>query len=249
MAEFRNTCSWCNRPEGNGVDLVSNQDGTAFICKKCLKQAAAKFKEADTVEVETVDHAKWKDLTPSKIHAHLDQYIIGQDRAKKIIYVNGIDGNVENQIRRQALVDVLHEHGLELQTEFHCDFGFYTAFLQINAYLDNGNELPDAIVCANDEMALGINSALNERGYTVPEDVLLTGFDMIKSGQHTFPILATVSRGWNHLGELAYDKLYYQIQNPDERFEEECHSYFVPSESCGCKASEEALKSRFAGVA
>ena len=178
----------------------------------------------------------------------LATHLVEHHNAKKIIYVNGIDGNVENQIRRQALVDVLHEHGLELHSEFHCDFGFYTAFLQINAYLDNGNELPDAIVCANDEMALGINSALNERGYTVPEDVLLTGFDMIKSGQHTFPILATVSRGWNHLGELAYDKLYYQIQNPDERFEEECHSYFVPSESCGCKASEEALKSRFDAV-
>ena len=178
----------------------------------------------------------------------LATHLVEHHNAKKIIYVNGIDGNVENQIRRQALVDVLHEHGLELHSEFHCDFGFYTAFLQINAYLDNGNELPDAIVCANDEMALGINSALNERGYTVPEDVLLTGFDMIKSGQHTFPILATVSRGWDHLGELAYDKLYYQIQNPDERFEEECHSYFVPSESCGCKASEEALKSRFDAV-
>lgn len=87
MAEIRNTCSWCNRAEGNGVDLVSNLDGTAFICKKCLKQAAAKFKEADTVEVETIDHAKWKDLTPSKIHAHLDKYIIGQDRAKKVLSV------------------------------------------------------------------------------------------------------------------------------------------------------------------
>ena len=87
MADLKNTCSWCGRPEGPGVDLVSNQDGTAFICKKCLRQADAKFKETDTVEIEKKSTPKWKELTPSKIHAHLDQYIIGQEKAKKVLSV------------------------------------------------------------------------------------------------------------------------------------------------------------------
>ncbi|MBE7069442.1 MAG: hypothetical protein E7386_02960 [Ruminococcaceae bacterium] len=71
---------------------------------------------------------------------------------------------------------------------------------------------------------------------------------MMKIGQHTFPILSTVSRGWNRFGEIAYDKLKYQMQNPDERFTQEYESYFVPSESCGCAASEEALKNRFDAI-
>ena len=87
MAELKNTCSWCGRPEGNGVDLVSNADGTAFICKRCLKMADTKFKESDTVEVESTISNKWKDLTPSKIHAHLDKYIIGQEQAKRVLSV------------------------------------------------------------------------------------------------------------------------------------------------------------------
>lgn len=178
----------------------------------------------------------------------LATHLVEHHHAKKIIFVNGIEGNIENKIRRQALIDVLEEHGIELYKEFKCDFGFYTAFLSMKWYLEAGNELPDAIVCANDNMALGINSALSEKGYSVPEDVLLTGFDMIKDGQHTFPILSTVSRGWDKFGELAYDKLQYQIAHPDERFSEEYHSYFVPSESCGCPASKEALKNRFNAV-
>ena len=175
----------------------------------------------------------------------LATHLVEVHNCKKIIYVNGIEGNVENQIRRQALVDVLASHGLELFHEFKCDFGFYTAFLALHKYLDEGNELPDAIVCANDNMAMGINSALTEKGYNVPDDVLLTGFDMIRDGQITVPILATVSRGWETFGETAYDKLMYQIEHPDERFSEEYHSYFMPSESCGCPASEEQLKRRF----
>ena len=175
----------------------------------------------------------------------LATHLVEHHKAKKIIFVNGIEENVENSIRRQALIDVLEEHGMKLYDEFKCDFGFYTAYLSMKWYLEAGKELPDAIVCANDNMALGINSGLAEKGYSVPEDVLLTGFDMIKEGQFTFPILSTVSRGWDTFGGLAYDKLKYQIAHPDERFNEEFHSFFVPSESCGCPASKEAIKNRF----
>ena len=175
----------------------------------------------------------------------LATHLVEHHNAKKIIFVNGIEGNIENSIRRQALIDVLKEHGLELYDEFKCDFGFYTAYLQMNWFIDAGKELPDAVVCANDNMALGINSALTERGYSVPDDVLLTGFDMIKEGQITFPILSTVSRGWDKFGELAYEKLKYQMEHSDERFTEEYQSFFVPSESCGCPACEEAVKNRF----
>ena len=175
-------------------------------------------------------------------------HLVEKHNAKKIIYVNGVAGNVENSIRRQALTDVLKEHGLELYSEFHCDFGFYTAYVQMKDFINSGKDMPDAVVCANDNMAIGINSALTEKGYNVPEDVLLTGFDMIKDGQYTFPILSTVSRGWDKFGELAYDKLKYQIENPDVRFTEEYNSYFVPSESCGCPPSEEAVKNRFNAI-
>ncbi len=175
----------------------------------------------------------------------LATHLVEHHNAKKIIFVNGIEGNAENNIRRQALIDVLTEHGLELYDEFKCDFGFYTSYLQMTWFIDGGKELPDAIVCANDNMALGINTALSEHGYSVPEDVLLTGFDMIKDGQNTFPMLSTVSRGWEKIGEIAYEKLKYQRAHPDERFVEEYHSYFVPSESCGCPASTEAIQRRF----
>ncbi len=178
----------------------------------------------------------------------LAMHLVEHHNAKKIIYVNGVENNVENRIRRQALIDVLEEHGLELYNEFSCDFGFYTAYLQMKCFLEDGKELPDAVVCANDNMALGVNSALTEKGYSVPEDVLLTGFDMIKDGQHTFPILSTVSRGWDKFGEIAYDKLKYQMEHPDERFNEEYKSFFVPSESCGCPATEESLKNRFSAI-
>ncbi|MBP5655127.1 MAG: GGDEF domain-containing protein [Clostridiales bacterium] len=178
----------------------------------------------------------------------LANHLIEHHNVKKILFVNGVKENVENATRRQALIDALEEHGLKLFDEFYCDFGFYTAYRAMKKYADEGKEIPDAIVCANDHMALGINSALTELGYSVPEDVLLTGFDMTKDGQHTFPILSTVSRDWDKFGERAYDKLKYQISHPDERFTEEYSSVFIPSESCGCPATKEAIKNRYNAI-
>ena len=195
--------------------------------------------EVDVPNMSTLKTENYNGVRDLALH------LVEHHDAKRFIYVNGVDGNVENKTRRQALVDVLTEHGLELYDEFKCDFGFYTAYLEMKTFLEVGKEIPDAIVCANDNMALGVNSALTEFGYSVPEDVLLTGFDMIKDGQFTFPILSSVSRGWEVFGETAYDKLMYQIAHPDERFTEVYDSYFVPSESCGCPATEEAIKNRF----
>ncbi|MBO4591944.1 MAG: GGDEF domain-containing protein [Eubacterium sp.] len=175
----------------------------------------------------------------------LARHLVECHGAKKIMFMNGVMGNVENNIRRQALLDVLAENGLELHSELTGDFGFYRAYTEMSKYIDDGNEIPDAIVCANDYMALGVNSALAMHDLHVPEDVLLTGFDMVKDGQFTFPIIATVSRGWEKFGDIAYDKLMYQIEHPDERFVETYDSYFVPSESCGCEASKEADTRRF----
>lgn len=180
--------------------------------------------------------------------SELTEHLITHHNAKKIIYVNGIEGNVENNVRRQAVIDVLSEKGMSLYDEFNCDFSFFSAFHCMNEYIDSGKELPDALVCANDHMALGICSSVNMHGLSVPNDVMVTGFDMIKDGQSTFPILATVSRGWDSFGEKAYDKLMYQIEHPEERFLKVYDSFFIPSESCGCPTTENAEKHRFTKI-
>ena len=81
-----NKCNWCDIPEGDGIDLVSNGDGTTFICKQCASRVFKRFAETDIPEKKSLSD-KWKNLTPSKIHAHLNQYIIGQERAKKVLSV------------------------------------------------------------------------------------------------------------------------------------------------------------------
>ncbi len=61
--------------------------------------------------------------------------------------------------------------------------------------------LPDAIACANDELALGLMTALRERDLVVPRDVLVTGWDDIMAARYAE--LTTVRQPLHDLGATA----------------------------------------------
>ena len=176
------------------------------------------------------------------------EHLIKVHGCKKIIYCAGIKDNQENITRRQAVLDALSDNGLELMDELPGDYGYYTTSEQVRMYIQAGKEIPDAFVCANDHMAMGTIASLNKFGYDVPKDCLVTGFDCILPGQATFPMLSTVGRPWDKLGELAYDKIMELIDDPDPAFENYYDSFFIPSESCGCTPSEDKVKFRLSAI-
>lgn len=75
---------------------------------------------------------------------------------------------------------------------------------------------PDAIVCASDRLAIGAMAWLQRKGYQVPGDVAVTGFDNIPDSQFTFPPLTTVHVHKVRLGELAAERLVQRIEQPDD---------------------------------
>jgi DNA-binding LacI/PurR family transcriptional regulator len=61
------------------------------------------------------------------------------------------------------------------------------------AYLTELDEPPDAVFCFNDTLALGAMRMLYDRGYRVPQDVAVVGFDDIDDGRYSVPSLTTIS--------------------------------------------------------
>ncbi len=178
----------------------------------------------------------------------LTNHLIEKHGVKKIVYVRGVDGNVECAERKRALEDALEEHGLDLVDTIRGDFGFYVASQVVDEWIKSGKPIPDAFVCANDLMALGVISRLQSYGKRVPEDVLVTGFDHVHESQTSYPLVATVSRQWEHMGEYLYAELKNQMECRDENIVKVYPSKFIPSESCGCKPDEEAYNVRLERV-
>ncbi|MCR5323442.1 MAG: GGDEF domain-containing protein [Lachnospiraceae bacterium] len=176
--------------------------------------------------------------------SELATHLIEKHNVRKIVYVDGIEGNEECAVRKKAIVDVLSAHGLELFDSVYGSFGYYQATVHMEEWLKAGKSLPDAFICANDLMAIGVITTLTKYGYEVPRDVIVTGFDNIKDARNFFPIIASVSRQWDLMGERAFDTLMLQIEKPDPDYSMIYNSKFIANESCGCESSPEAIKSR-----
>ena len=105
----------------------------------------------------------------------------------------------------------------------------------ISRLLEAGRALPRAIVCANDQTALGVMSALREHGVSVPGQVAVTGFDDIPMARHLAVSLTTVRQPIREIGTTAFDVLYSMLhrQSPPSR-DIVLPTELVRRESCGC---------------
>ncbi|MBQ2917819.1 MAG: ATP-dependent Clp protease ATP-binding subunit ClpX [Bacteroidales bacterium] len=82
----RKCCMFCGRSENQVPLMLQGLDGC--ICSECVKLAGDYIRDYDTQASASDAPAKVESLyKPKEIHAFLDQYIIGQDRAKKLLSV------------------------------------------------------------------------------------------------------------------------------------------------------------------
>jgi LacI family transcriptional regulator len=101
------------------------------------------------------------------------------------------------------------------------------------------HEAPDAIVCANDQMAIGAIRERRAAGIRVPADISVTGFDDVYLGALLTPPLTTVHQPMRLLGERACAMLLERIAEPGlPRRVERLPTKLVIRESCGCTAAD-----------
>lgn len=75
-----------------------------------------------------------------------------------------------------------------------------------------GHPRPDAVLCGNDDWAIGALAALRENGLSVPHDVAVTGYDNIAVGAYLDVPLTTVAQPSRAMAERAVDLLLKKIQ-------------------------------------
>ena len=71
--------------------------------------------------------------------------------------------------------------------------------------------LPDAVMCANDEVAVGLLRAFSEAGVSVPGDVSVTGFDDVPMAAYAGPGLTTVRQDFADLGRCALEAVSHAL--------------------------------------
>lgn len=102
---------------------------------------------------------------------------------RRFAYIGGVD-TLDNKERYLATCDALKENGLALRRDDYYvgDFREKSGY-QAAKLLMLTEHLPDALICANDDMAMGALKAFRENNIKIPEDISVTGFDDTESAQ------------------------------------------------------------------
>ena len=113
--------------------------------------------------------------------------------------------------RIEGVKDVVYASGVKTWLDIiSCEEDFEKTQLKINQYLET-HDLPDAILAANDQMAIAILHYLEKRNIAVPTDVLLTGFNAFDFWKYTKPRLTSVVSPAYQLGERGGAEILFRM--------------------------------------
>lgn len=125
---------------------------------------------------------------------NITEYIIRQGH-KKIGLIEGKQDFKASVYRRKGFMDALAKYDIPFNPEFSevGNFDLQSGYQAMSKLLKK-SELPTAVFCFNDDMAVGAMKAINEQNIRIPEDISIAGFD--DSGYSAFlhPALTTVRR-------------------------------------------------------
>jgi len=174
----------------------------------------------------------------------LVEHLIVVHQRRKLAFLGGPASNPDSKERRDALLAVLKRHGLAFdpRLDLRGEFDFGIARDQVRDLLDTDTEF-DAILAANDDMALAATEALRERGRRIPDDVVVAGFDDIDDGRWAHPSLSTVHQPMYEQGMASIRLVLDQIEGSKSTAITRLVAAPVYRDSCGCRSEAIAAMS------
>ena len=166
------------------------------------------------------------------------EHMIREHGTRRLVYLTGNmeNGSPEGQERLDGFLGACRDNGIPdsnveiIRGTWRTADGVSVA----RRWLRNKDPLPDAFICANDEMALGLIETLQESGVRVPRDVLVCGFDNLTSAELASPRLSTVHTDHSRMDYFAADVLMRRIRDGINRDRIPFNYELICSESCGC---------------
>ena len=138
---------------------------------------------------------------------------------KRIGVISGLSKNPHTIDRMKGYKQALLNANVEFDPTLVVE-GDFTLWSGLNAseHFTRMHELPTAIFCMNDEMAIGAMKGFKNKGVRIPEDVSITGFDDLEVSRYCDPSLTTVSQPAEKIGEKSAELLFQLIdeQSPTQ---------------------------------
>ena len=124
--------------------------------------------------------------------------------------------------RFETVGKCLAEYGYELDESksIYIDYSYGEDFSEaLRAEVEKMSKLPDVFFCSSDIYAVYLNAVLQMKGFHVPEDVSIVGFDNIPETTRQNPPITTIDAHPERIGRIAAQRLIERIANPGRMHE------------------------------
>ena len=184
---------------------------------------------------------KLKDISCMRIDNYTGFYelvthLIKEHNARNLFYIDGNETSLDFTERRKAFRMALQDNQIELNRENiftveHSSFNYgYNAASEI---FSSDRKLPDAIVCANDLIALGVLKAAAERNIKIPEQLKIAGYDGNYFARNVIPAISTVNDNAFKIGTESAKRV---LTGFTEVQDFKIKSMPIYQGSCGCES-------------
>lgn len=155
-----------------------------------------------------------------------------QNGAKNIVYLAGMSkASLDGEQRTDVFTEKTRSLGVNgdiVYGEFPDKDPYVVGFDGVNGLISEGREF-DALMCLNDNIAIGAIEALREKGKRIPEDVMIVGCDDIPLARALTPSLSTLRLDVKELAKIYYE---YVVGGSDREGETRfLKAAFVPRKS------------------
>lgn len=166
------------------------------------------------------------------------RHVIQKHGCRTINLIAGIRNNSFSDERIEVFRKVLAEYNIPYEEErvLYGDFWSEPTIRALDEFMKSGITLGDAFICCNDSMAMSVCERLKHYGLSVPDDVIVTGFDGIHAEQYHLPRLTTAKQNVMGAGYKAIDAIASHLEGRHADNFAIIEHKVVWSHSCGCKA-------------
>ena len=212
--------------------FIYNQDIILEVVENCRSRNIPVF-SIDTTIQDCYNYS----FSYGDCFEQMCRHVIGHHGARRVFLMAGFQDNSFSQERVEAFRRVLREFGLPDVPENIGYGGFWsepTKDVLCRWFVKEKREIPDAIICANDTMAITVSNFLQNMGVSVPEDCIITGFDGLVESEFYVPSITTCRPDYDEMSQLITDAvigLKNGIKPPESA---KIGFSVIFSQSCGC---------------
>lgn len=170
------------------------------------------------------------------------RHVIEQHGVRDIGFIAGRKDEENSEERIAVFRKLLEEYDIPFRNDvfYYGDYWSVPALKAVDDMIEK-NKVPRAIICANDMMAIAAGAEFQRRGYKIPEDIIVTGFDGSEEANFCTPMLTTSGCSYDDTAKTIIDVISKALagEKPEKIYTVD---YDLSVEnSCGCKPSVEQI--------